>query len=111
MKDYEYKYGRYGYGHRDHGYEYGGYSSGSSCTIDIESQTKKLQKRKEIEANIPKRALMLEKMFDDSSHIPRLPYYLWLIIAQYEGGVESSLLGDNNDSVQDSSVWSWCTIL
>jgi hypothetical protein len=64
-------------------------SSGSSCTIDIESQTKKLQKRKEIEANIPKRALMLEKMFADSSHIPRLPYDLWLIIDEYEGGVES----------------------
>ncbi len=49
---------------------------------------------------------MLEKMFADSSHIPRLPYDLWLIIDEYEGGVESSLLGDNNDSGQDSSIWS-----
>ena len=43
MKDYyEYKYGRYGYSHM---YQYSGYSSGSSYTIDVESQTNKLQKR------------------------------------------------------------------
>ena len=109
MKDYEYKYGRYGYGHRDHGYEYGGYSSGSSCTIDIESQTKKLQKRQEKEANIPKRALMLEKFFDNNlPHLPHLPSELWNIIAEYEGGVESSVLGDN---ITNTSSWSWCNIL
>jgi hypothetical protein len=109
MKDYyEYKYGRYGYSHM---YQYSGYSSGSSSTIDVESQTKKLQKRKEMEANIPKRALMLEKFFDNNlSHLPHLPSELWNIIAEYEGGVESSVLGDIVTSTSTSS-WSWCSIL
>ncbi len=108
MKDYyEYKYGRHGYSHM---YQYSGYSSGSSYTIDVESQTNKLQKRKkEMEANIPKRALMLEKFFDNNlPHLPHLPSELWNIIAEYEGGVESSVLGDN---VTSTSSWSWCSIL
>ena len=103
---YGYKYGeRYRYTYMD----YGGYSSGSSYSVNVESQTKKLQKRKEMEANIPKRALMLEKFFDDNlPHLPHLPSGLWNIIADYEGGVESSVLGDN---VTSTASWSWCSIL
>lgn len=62
-----------------------------------------------MEANIPKRALMLEKFFDNNlSHLPHLPSELWNIIAEYEGGVESSVLGD---IVTSTSSWSWCSIL
>jgi|JI10StandDraft_1071094.scaffolds.fasta_scaffold871903_1 hypothetical protein len=113
MKNYyEYKYSRYGYGHIYNRYEYSEYSLRSSCTIDIESQTKKLQKRKEMEANIPKRALMLEKLFDnDLPYLPHLPYELWFIVAEYEGGVESSLLGNDDNNVQDHNICSWCNIL
>ena len=102
---YEYRYGeRYGYRYMD----YGGYSSGSSYNVDVESQTKKLQK-KAMEANIPKRALMLEKFFDNNlPHLPHLPFEFWNIIAEYEGGVESSVLGDN---VTSTGSWSWCSIL
>ena len=61
-----------------------------------------------MEANIPKRALMLEKFFDNHlPHLPHLPSELWNIIAEYEGGVESSVLGDN---VTSTISWSWCSI-
>ena len=89
---------------------YGGYYRlESSYSVNIEPQTKKLQKRQEMEANIPKRALMLEKFFDD--HLPHLAHLssgLWNIIAEYEGGVESSVLGDN---ITNTSSWSCCHIL
>jgi hypothetical protein len=42
------------------------------------------------------------------SHLPKLPLELWNIVAEYEGGVESSVLGDNNTN---TSSWSWCNIL
>jgi len=74
--------------------------------IDIQVQmNKELKKLKEMETNIPKRALMLEKTSDDIPFLPLLPSALWLEIAKYEGGVESSILGqvkDNNDG--------WCVI-
>jgi hypothetical protein len=109
---YEYKYGeRYGYRYMDEDLEpiNGGYSSGSSYSVNVESQTKKLQKRQEKEANIPKRALMLEKFFDDNlPHLPHLPSGLWNIIAEYEGRVESSVLGDN---ITNTSSWSCYHIL
>ncbi len=109
---YEYKYGeRYEDRYMDEDLEptYGGYSSGSSYSVNVESQTKKLQKRQEMEANIPKRALMLEKFFDDNlPHLTHLPSGLWNIIAEYEGGVESSVLGDN---ITSTGSWFWCNIL
>lgn len=89
-------------------YGYNSNASGSSHTYDIESQNKKLE---EMEANIPKRALMLKKLFDEDislSHLPKLPLELWNIVAEYEGGVESSVLGDNNTN---TSSWSWCNML
>ena len=79
-------------------------------TIDIKSQTNEQLKAKEIKANIPKRALMLEKASDDIISLPQLPTELWKIIAEYEGGVESSLLGQMQDS-SASGFLSWCNIL
>jgi hypothetical protein len=110
MKNYyEYTYETYKYRlNQDFESTYGEYSSGSSYSIDAESQVKKIQKRKEMESNIPKRALMLEKLFDGNlPHLPHLPSEFWNIIAEYEGGVESSLLGDN---VTSTSLWSWCIL-
>ncbi len=86
-------------------YGYNSKVSGSSHTYDIESQNKKLE---EMEANIPKRALMLQKASDDILTLPQLPSALWKEIAEYEGGVESSVLGENTTN---TSSWSWCTIL
>jgi hypothetical protein len=34
---------------------------------------------------MPKRALELQNIFEDSSHTPQLPYELWYKIVQYEG--------------------------
>lgn len=36
---------------------------------------------------------------------------LWFIIAQYEDGVESCLLSQTLDSLQDNSNYSWCDIM
>jgi hypothetical protein len=103
---YKYGYGRYGY--RD--MESGGYSGNYySSTNSVSS--KKAQKEKEMKANIPTRTSMLKKLFDEDislSHLPKLPLELWNIVAEYEGGVESSVLGDNNTN---TSSWSWCNIL
>lgn len=69
------------------------------------------QKEKEMKANIPARTSMLKELFDNDhslSHLPKLPLELWNIVAEYEGGVESSVLGDN---VTSTSSWSWCSIL
>lgn len=54
------------------------------------------KKEKEMKANIPARTSMLKKLFDEDislSHLPKLPLELWNIVAEYEGGVESSVLG------------------
>jgi len=71
------------------------------------------KKAKEIKANISARTSMLKKLFDEDislSHLPKLPLELWNIVAEYEGGVESSVLvvGDNNTN---TSSWFWCNIL
>lgn len=58
-----------------------------------------------MKANIPKRPLMLEKFFDNN--LLHLPYELWNITAEYKGGVESSVLGNN---VTNTSSWSWYNI-
>ncbi len=98
-----------------HGYPYGEYGSGGysgnyyPSTNSVSS--KKAQKEKEMKANIPARTSMLKKLFDEDislSHLPKLPLELWNIVAEYEGGVESSVLGDNTTN---TSSWSWCNIL
>lgn len=86
-----------------------GYSSYYPSTNSVSS--KKAQKEKEMKANIPARTSMLKKLFDEDislSHLPKLPLELWNIVAEYEGGVESSVLGDNTTN---TSSWSWCNIL
>jgi len=69
------------------------------------------KKAKEMKANISTRTLMLKKLFEEDislSHLPHLSSKLWNIIAEYEGGVESSVLGDN---ITNASSWSCCHIL
>ena len=83
---------------------------GGNYTEVIESQTQKSQKAEEIKANIPKRALMLEKASSDISSLPQLPSILWKEIAEYEGGITSSLLGQEESS-STSDLGSWCNIL
>ena len=83
---------------------------GANYTEVTESQAKKQQKAKEIKANIPKRSLMLEKVSSDILILPLLPSVLWKEIAEYEGGVESSLLGQEENS-STNGVCSWCNIL
>ena len=112
-----YKYGGYrgyngGYngGYRDIESGSGGYSGNYySSTNSVSS--KRAQKEKEMKANIPARTSMLKELFDNDhslSHLPKLPLELWNIVAEYEGGVESSVLGDN---VTSTSSWSWCSIV
>ena len=90
--------------------EYGdGYSSNYSSSTNSTSN-KKAQKEKEMKANIPIRALMLNELFDDDLsllHLPKLPLELWNIIGEYEGGVESSMLGQGSDNADSF----WCIIL
>jgi hypothetical protein len=69
------------------------------------------KKQKEMEANIPKRALMLEKVSSDTFSLPQLPSVLWKEIAEYEGGVESALLGEEQTNNGSWCPWSWCSIL
>lgn len=105
---YKYGYGRYRYGYRD--MESGGYS-GNYYPPTNSVSSKKAQKEKEMKANISARTSMLKKLFDEDislSHLPKLPLELWNIVAEYEGGVESSVLGDNTTN---TSSWSWCNIL
>jgi hypothetical protein len=49
---------------------------------------------------------MLEKVSDDIPSLPQLPSELWMLIAKYEGGVESSILGKVDDNTD-----SWCVIV
>jgi len=63
------------------------------------------RKAEEIKANIPKRALMIEKASNDILLLPQLPPVLRREIAEYEGGVESLLLGEaENSNENDSGV-------
>ena len=88
--------------------EYGYSGSYYPSTSNVSSR--KAQKDKEMKANIPARTSMLKKLFDEDislSHLPKLPLELWNIIAEHEGGVESSVLGDNTTN---TSSWSWCSL-
>ena len=68
-----------------------------------------MQKAQELKANIPKKALMLQKASDDILSLPQLPPELWKEIAEYECGVEPSLLGSTQDT-NESYCSSWCSI-
>lgn len=113
MKDdyYSYKYSRYGYReYHDLEYGSGGYSGNYYPSTNSVS-SKKVQKEKEMKANIPARASILNELFYEDislSHLPKLPLELWNIIAEYEGGVESSVLGENTTN---TNSWSWCNLL
>jgi hypothetical protein len=99
-------YSRYdGYGRYSDDIEYGG-GGGYNSDSSNGASNRKAQKEKEIKANIPARALMLEELFYSELYLPQLPSAICSIIAEYEGGVESSVLGDNV-----ASTWSWCNIL
>jgi len=102
---------RYGYGYgRYRDVESGG-DSGNYYPSTNSVSSKKAQKEKEMKANIPARTSMLKKLFDEDislSHLPKLPLELWNIVAEYEGGVESSVLGDNTTN---TSSWALCNIL
>lgn len=63
------------------------------------------------ESDIFKRAIKLKKAFNNDLTLPQLPSELWLIIAQYEGVVESCLLGQTEDSSQNTSNYSYCEIM
>ena len=65
------------------------------------------ERLKEMTENIPKRALMLERIFDTILSLPKLPTALYMEIAEYEGGVESSVLLGNENENTDTC----CTIL
>ena len=57
--------------------------------------------KEEINSNIPIRARVLKELFDNNSqlsYLPELPFQLWCIISEYEGGVESSLLGEDSSN-------------
>ena len=104
----------YRYYYTESGYidlDSGGYNSGYYYLPDNSIFIQKAQKEKEMKANIPARTSMLNKLFDEDSslvHLPNLPLELWNIVAEYEGGVESSLLADDTTN---TSSWSCCNIL
>lgn len=75
----------------------------------IEANEEKTKEQKERKDNIPKRAQMLETASDDIVTLSQLPYVLCKEIAEYEGGVESSLLGE--EQTNNNSFWSWCSVL
>jgi len=72
---------------------------------------KKLGKYKDLKSNIIERAIRLEKFSNQDLTLPEFPSGIWLIIAEYEGGIESSLLGKIDDNVQNNASYSWCEIL
>lgn len=79
---------------------------------DVERRIDASKKAKEMKDNISKRALMIQKVSDDIIFLPQLPLVLWKEIAEYEGGVESSLLGKaNNNNENDSWTCCGCNIL
>lgn len=53
---------------------------------------KKLGKYKDLKSNIIERAIRLEKFSNQDSALPEFLSGIWLIIAEYEGGIESSML-------------------
>jgi len=85
--------------------------SNSRTYYNNDLESKKLDKLKEIESNISKRAIKLTEIFNDDLILSKFPSELWFIIAQYEGGVETCLLGRTLDSFQDNSNYSWCEIM
>lgn len=72
---------------------------------------KKLGKYKDLKSNIIERAIRLEKFSNQDLTLPEFPSGIWLIITEYEGGIESSLLGKIDDNVQNNASYSWCEIL
>lgn len=79
-----------------------------SSAIDKKSEEAKTVA--EIKANIPTRTLMLEKILNDILLLPQLLSVLWKEIAEYEGSVKSSLLGEASNSNNNDS-WVSCCIL
>jgi hypothetical protein len=116
MKGYEY------YKSGLEGHEYSRFYSNSESRLpfahvyrsqgagDVERRIEVAKKEEEMKNNIPKRALMIKKVSDDIPALPQLPEALWREIAEYEGGVESSLLGKANNNNENDS-WICCNIL
>ena len=63
-------------------------------TVEYSLLKERLQK--ELENNIPIRAKMLKEIFDESLFLPHFSFPLCKIIAEYEGGIESHLLGSTS---------------